>query len=59
MDNKQIALTSGLRACARCGGIHDELLEWKLFQRPPDNYKFWAPCPTTGDPILLEVKDVV
>lgn len=44
--------------CARCGGDHVKL-KMKQFARPPQHegleWGFWARCPTSGDPILVNV----
>jgi hypothetical protein len=56
-------LTDGLTNCARCGGDHvDPPLTWRKFTRPVrdaqlGDFTYWATCPTTGDPVLLLVKD--
>lgn len=49
--------------CARCGGDHDGLA-FKLFTRPfapPEAggiaWTHWAPCPTTGDPIMQMIAE--
>lgn len=40
--------------CARCGHDHADV-EFFLFARPPPDASYWAPCPETGDPILMEM----
>jgi hypothetical protein len=55
----EVALSSGLANCARCGGDHPDRLEWRRFGRPVviDErtwFSHWAPCPSTGEPILLQ-----
>lgn len=53
----EVALQSGLSECARCGGTHEDALVWHQFKQPPGEgsgeYRYWATCPATGDPILL------
>lgn len=49
-------------SCARCGGDHEDI-EFRKLARPIDvkmdgiaamvRYAHWAPCPTTGEPILM------
>ncbi len=45
-----------VQACARCGADHADLA-FQAFARPPLPSTHWAPCPTTGEPILLQVLD--
>lgn len=58
---RMIAEPEGVAGCARCGGTH-ETLDWKRFDRPAPSdegtYTAWATCPTSGDPILFEVREV-
>ena len=45
-----------IRQCARCGKDHP--VEARMFTGEPiKGYNAWAPCPTTGDPILVAVTD--
>jgi len=49
--------------CARCGQDHLNI-EFRAMERPvvdPNGivWTMWAPCPTTGDPILMRVLGVV
>lgn len=48
-------LTTDVKRCQRCGQDHDGM----TFQ-PLDNatgaYRWWAPCPTTGQPVMLSVR---
>lgn len=44
-----------VRNCARCGGNHD--LAFQPLTNPPASYTHWAPCPTSGQPILMRVED--
>jgi hypothetical protein len=41
--------------CARCGEDHDDI-QFEKFVRPIDlgavKFEAWAPCPTTGQPII-------
>lgn len=44
--------------CARCGGEGHKPITFKKLQKPselPGGIKFthWAPCPTTGEPIMF------
>lgn len=47
-----------VRGCARCGGDHEHL-QPKTFARPPKlsagTIDAWVSCPSTGDPILIQV----
>jgi hypothetical protein len=59
--DQMIAGRDGLENCARCGGTH-ALLYWKRFTRPAPSdhgqYRAWATCPSTGEPILFEIQVV-
>ena len=39
---------------ARCGDIHPQL-EFHEFTVPSGEYTYWALCPNTGQPILMEI----
>ncbi len=39
--------------CARCGNNHRNL-KFKQLRRPIGMDNFWAACPRTGEPILLQ-----
>lgn len=41
-----------VRRCARCGAYHTGL-EFVALGQPIFEYTHWAPCPTTGEPILM------
>ena len=47
-----------IQKCSRCGGDHRKIRLWE-FQRPPSHeghqWGHWAKCPTTKDPILVQV----
>lgn len=56
---------SKIRGCARCGGDHDHLV-FRIFSQPfapreahGITWTHWAPCPATGDPILLSITDTL
>lgn len=44
--------------CDRCGGVHPDLVLTRL-RKPVKSraakvaFNFWAPCPETGEPVLL------
>ena len=40
--------------CARCGKKHLDL-EFKRLSQPRAEFQWWALCPKTKEPILLEV----
>ena len=40
--------------CARCGQTHRDLSFHKL-ARPCGDLTHWAPCPTNGEPILMQI----
>ena len=42
--------------CARCGLTHAKVCFSKL-TRPAKEFQWWGNCPTTGEPILLDVKE--
>lgn len=56
-------VTVDLPGCARCHGDgHDGLLFSPLTHPVVDGegtWTHWAPCPTNGEPILLQVNDDV
>lgn len=43
-----------IKKCQRCGKNHDALVFWEL-TNPADNYKYWALCPATDEPVMLAV----
>lgn len=43
--------------CARCGNNHIKLRFEPLTQPTYDGWTFWAPCPTNGEPILMQVAE--
>jgi hypothetical protein len=54
-------MTQDVKRCSRCGGNHTALV-FKKFDRPvapadltSTSWSHWAPCPATGEPILLSV----
>lgn len=40
--------------CQRCGNDHPAMVFWEL-TNPADNYKYWALCPVTDEPVMLAV----
>lgn len=48
-----------LERCGRCTGTHENL-EAREFKDPPEtgHARHWAICPTTNEPILVEVTEV-
>lgn len=53
-------LTIDVNRCARCGHDHQQLAFKKFSRRPylgplGDVLEYWAPCPATGEPILMNV----
>lgn len=38
--------------CGRCGGNHRDLA-FEPLNAPPAGYTHWAPCPATGQPLLV------
>lgn len=51
-----------LSGCARCGDDHEDLptvLFWRPIEDHEDGFfwRWWATCPTTGDPILIRDLD--
>lgn len=49
MKCKRVTVTG----CARCGGHHPKLL-FHTFRRLSAGYTWWASCPATGEPLLLQ-----
>jgi hypothetical protein len=43
-----------ITGCARCGQEHKNILVAK-FGRPAGQYQWWAICPNTGEPIMIEI----
>ncbi len=43
--------------CPRCGAEHGSISPVHAFYRPVEDefitWGWWAPCPTTGDPVLI------
>lgn len=57
-------LETDIRSCARCDGDHDAM-KFQPFTRPAfvgatgEVYaSHWAPCPVTGEPLLLEILEL-
>lgn len=46
-----------LEACQRCGKTH-EMLRFVPLYNPIDEYKWWALCPATKQPILMRTYPV-
>lgn len=48
--------------CARCSGDHEDM-KFMKFDRPivfgRVTYEWWGICPTSGDPVLLRVQEMV
>lgn len=47
---------NNVRGCARCGEDHpplDVVAFWRPFEDADGVWRWWATCPTTGDPILI------
>ena len=45
-------ITRDVENCTRCGEVH-EGVEYARISNPPEWVNWWAPCPKTGEPILL------
>jgi len=43
-----------VKHCARCGGDHDEMKFTRL-SHPSAEWTHWAPCPTNGEPLMLQI----
>ena len=59
LDQPPTVITVGkLKFCARCGLDHDDLT-FRAFRQSPNqsSYTHWVECPTTGEPILMEVTE--
>lgn len=54
-------MNQDVRNCARRGGNHPKVVFRKLTQAmsPLDaggrSWQFWAPCPSNGEPIMMQV----
>lgn len=52
--------TRKVGGCARCGDDHEDLDEiafWRPSEDADGVWRWWATCPTTGDPILIGNRD--
>jgi hypothetical protein len=47
-----VMMVSLVKNCARCGGMHANVL-FKSFGKRPGKYTHFAICPTTQEPILM------
>jgi len=45
---------SGITNCARCGGMHLDIV-FKKFTKPCGKNTHYAPCPKTHEPILMQL----
>jgi len=50
-------LVTNVSGCARCGQNHEGLTFRPFARARNPHYSHWALCPTTGEPILLVVRD--
>lgn len=53
-DSRAGGLQVKVRSCARCNSDHDVVF-FKSFTRPVENYTHWGTCPNTGEPILMKI----
>lgn len=55
---KPLEFETTIRGCGRCGGEHQELrflqLAREIVCNNGESYDFWAACPATGEPVLLQ-----
>lgn len=56
-----VGVIQNVKGCARCGGDHPGLVFRPLTRAmEPEgtsrSWQQWAPCPTNGEPIMLDVK---
>ena len=49
-------VVNGIVGCARCGHTHDGVV-FKELRMKMRNMTHWAPCPTNGDPIMMQIVD--
>ena len=56
MAKSKTSLTTkvAVKRCARCGGDHPALT-FKRLQRPAKDFGWWARCPETGEPVLMQI----
>lgn len=58
---RKVDLFIDVRGCARCGSDHASLPFLRLQRPMEDNdgvaWTHWATCPTTGEPILLFIRE--
>lgn len=47
-----------IRRCQRCRGDHDKLV-FHALTNPRDDYKWWAICPDSKEPLLLVSEQLV
>lgn len=50
----ELQSTIRIEHCARCNGVHEQV-RFSRFLRPVNQYEYWALCPTTKEPILMEL----
>jgi len=49
-------MTVSIESCARCGGTHENLV-FRELQNPPPDWRYFATCPVTQQPIWLMKKE--
>lgn len=61
--NMETIMLRKVQNCSRCGGLHLEIVAKKLLHpvKIDENgenisYNYWAMCPVSFDPILVQVK---
>ena len=45
--------TTDVHHCPRCGAKVHEGVDFQALRRPAKDFQWWAPCPDTGEPMLL------
>lgn len=56
MNNDAGQLVVTVKHCARCGEDHENLI-FSLLANPQDEWKYWALCPDSHQPVLLKVTE--
>lgn len=55
--NPTNANPAALTSCARCGKDHLDIT-WEKLKRPCGDLTHWAPCPETGEPIMMLIEEI-
>ena len=48
-----------INICPRCFETHETIKAMEFKNNPINNADYWASCPTTGEPVLIEKQKVI